>query len=211
PLLPSGHMAPPPAPLPRYATRRGGTVNTVPHNAGIKGEPAEILERIVASYRRGEEIPHSDLDLLEVNGMYGFLFGACMAGRFFEAYYGGPTTGAAWASVLALRTGASGAGRGAVAEWMFDPISAQLVGDERRLDAPKFTLVVAATVRNVGIGVRVPYQAGTVPGRFHLIASSLPAMRLISQAPRVFAGRPLRGQPHTDTLARRALTPVHSA
>ena len=199
----SEYMAPPPEPLPKIAILRGGTVNTVAHNVGVKGKPDQILERVVASYRRGEEIPHSDLDLLEVNGMYGFLFGACMPGRYFEAYYGGPTTGAGWASVLAVRTVASAAVRGQFAKWMFNPIPAEVIVDGQKLEPHEFTLIVAATVKNVGIGVKVPYLAGTVPGRFHLIASSLPMLKLIGQAARVFAGRPLRGQPHTDTLAKK--------
>ena len=203
PQSPNEYMAPPPEPLPKIAILRGGTVNTVAHNVGIKGQPDEILERVVAAYRRGEEIPHSDLDLLEVNGMYGFLFGACMPGRYFEAYYGGPTTGAGWASVLAIRTVASAMVRGQFAKWMFSPIPAELTVDGRVLEQREFTLIVAATVKNVGIGVKVPYLAGTVPGRFHLVASSMPTMKLIGQAARVFAGRPLKGQPHTDTLAKR--------
>jgi diacylglycerol kinase family enzyme len=198
------YLAPPPEPLPKVAILRGGTVNTVAHNVGLKGRPDEILARVVEHYRAGQEIPHSDLDLLEVNGMYGFLFGACMPGRFFEAYYGGPTTGATWASVLAMRTVASAVARGSFAKWMFSPIPAEVTIDGRVLDSRAFTLLVAATVQNVGIGVRVPYRAGTVPGRFHLVASSLPMMNLIGQFARVFGGRPLRGEPHTDTLAKKA-------
>ena len=204
PLIENEYLAPPPEPLPMVAILRGGTVNTVAHNIGLKGRPDEILARVVEQYRSGQEIPHSDLDLLEVNSMYGFLFGACMPGRFFEAYYGGPTTGATWASVLAMRTVASAVARGAFAKWMFSPIPAQVTVDGRPLDSQAFTLLVAATVQNVGIGVRVPYRAGTVPGRFHLVASSLPMMNLVGQFARVFAGRPLRGEPHTDTLAKKA-------
>ena len=204
PQVDNEYLAPPPEPLPKVAILRGGTVNTVAHNIGLKGQPDEILARVVDYYRGGQEIPHSDLDLLEVNGMYGFLFGACMPGRFFEAYYGGPTTGATWASVLAMRTVASGIMRGPFAKWMFSPIPAQITIDGRTLEAREFTLLVAATVQNVGIGVRVPYRAGTVPGRFHIIASSLPMMNLIGQFARVFGGRPLRGEPHTDALARKA-------
>jgi hypothetical protein len=55
-------------------------------------------------------------------------------------------------------------------------------------------------VRDVGIGVKVPYLAGTQPGRFHFIASSLPAGSLVAQVGRVFTGRQLKGSPHTDVL-----------
>jgi diacylglycerol kinase family enzyme len=191
-------------PLPQFGILRGGTVNTVAENLHLKGHPEEILGRLVEHYRKRRPIPHQKVDLLEVNGMCGFLFGAAMPGRFFEAYYGGPTTGAAWAAVLATRTLVSGITRGRFARWLFEPVYAELTVDGKVLDTHHFTLLVAATLRSVGFGVKVTYRAGTAAGRFHLVASSLPAGRLVTQARRVFLGQPLRGQPHADVLAARA-------
>ncbi|HJZ88603.1 MAG TPA: diacylglycerol kinase family protein [Polyangia bacterium] len=192
------------ASLPQFGILRGGTVNTVANNLAVRGHPEEILERLVARIRSGRQVPSAPLDLLRVGGMYGFLFGAAMPGRFFEAYYGGPTTGMAWAGALAARTLASGIARGPFARWLFDPIEIEITVDGVTLPTRHFTLIVAATVRNVGIGVKVTYRAGQRPGRFHLVASSLPASRMVVQAARVFGGRPLKGQPHTDVLAARA-------
>ena len=190
--------------LPQLGILRGGTVNTLAQNLGLRGHPEEILERLVATYRNGRQIPGIGLDLLEVNGMFGFLFGAAMPGRFFEAYYGGPTTGIAWAGLLAARTLVSGFVRGGFSRWLFDPVEAEVTVDDQRLPQHRFTLLVAATLRDVGLGVKVTYRAGEEPGRFHLIASALPALRLMMQAQRVFAGRRLAGSPHFDQLAARA-------
>jgi diacylglycerol kinase family enzyme len=191
-------------PLPRFAILRGGTVNTVARNVGISGHPEEILARLVRRYRAGGAMASVEVDLLEVNGMYGFLYGAGMPGRFFETYYGGPTTGAAWAATLAARAVASGVTGGRFAKWLFEPIDAEITIDGERLAERRFTLIVASTVRDVGLGVRVTYRAGMSPGRFHVIASCLPAARLIGQATRVFRGQALRGKPHNDALAARA-------
>jgi len=207
PNAPTGQVPPAHHPadgLPQFAILRGGTVNTVANNLGVRGHPEEILARLVSRYRNRGSVPRVGVDLLEVNGRYGFLFGAAMPGRFFEAYYGGPATGVAWAGALAARAAASGLLRGSFARWMFEPLEIAIAVDGEAIAARAFTLVVAATVQNVGIGVRITYRAGTQPGRFHLIASSLPPSRLIGQAARVFTGRPLRGTPHTDTLAARA-------
>jgi diacylglycerol kinase family enzyme len=190
--------------LPAFGILRGGTVNTVAGNLGVHGHPEEILARLCERYRQGGDIPSVEHDLLGVNGMYGFLFGAAMPGRFFEAYYGGPRAGVAWAAALAARTVGSGLVRGRFARWMFSPTCAEVTVDGQALAAREFTLIVAATVRDVGLGVKPTYRAGTEPGRFHLVASSLSAGRLVAQAARVFAGRPLRGSPHTDVLAERA-------
>ncbi len=190
-------------PLPRWCILRGGTLNTVATNLGIKGHPEEILGRLVTLVRQRAGIPSRLQDLLGVNDMHGFLFAGAMGGRFLEAYYGGPTTGPAWGAVLAGRTVASAITGGPFARWLFDPLEARLVVDGVPLSQTHFTLLVAATVRDVGIGFRPTYRAGEVPGRFHLVASSLSALRLASQATRVRGGRALRGTPHTDVVAER--------
>ena len=46
------------------------------------------------------------------------------------------------------------------------------------------------------------YRAGEDPDRFHVVASGQSASRLGAQLPRVLLGRPLRGAPHIDALAR---------
>ena len=190
-------------PLPRWCILRGGTLNTVATNLGVKGHPEEVLGRLVTLVRAHAGIPSVTQDLLGVNDMHGFLFAGAMGGRFLEAYYGGPTTGPAWGAVLAGRTVASAVTGGPFARWLFEPLEARIVVDGASLDANRFTLLVASTVTNVGIGFRPTYRAGEVPGRFHLVASSLSALRLASQATRVRGGRRLRGTPHTDVVAGR--------
>jgi diacylglycerol kinase family enzyme len=190
--------------LPNFAILRGGTVNTVAGNVGLRGRPEEILERLVSRYRERKPLRSVPLDSVSVNGMFGFLFGTGMPGRFFDAYYAGPTPGVGWAAVLAARTIASGLYGGKFSSWLFEALPAEVEVDGRKLDADRFTLIVAATVRNVGLGVKIAYRAGERPGHFHFLASSLPASRLVSQPDRVFRGLPLRGQPHEDTLARTA-------
>src|SRR5262245_21884098 len=43
--------------LPRFAILRGGTVNTVASNLGIKGRPEQILGRLVERMRAGQPVP----------------------------------------------------------------------------------------------------------------------------------------------------------
>jgi diacylglycerol kinase family enzyme len=193
------------APLPGLALLRGGTVNTVAQNLGIAGDPEAILGRLVAWEARGEEAPTVGQDLLEVNGMYGFLFASAMGARFLEAYYGGVRPGNAWAVMLAARTVASSLVSGRFARWLFAPVEMELEVDGQRppgLHRPR--LLLASTVRDVGIGMKVTWQAGRQPGRFHLVASELSTTRMALQLHKVMLGRPLDGGPHLDVLARRA-------
>jgi diacylglycerol kinase (ATP) len=192
-------------PLPTIAILRGGTVNTIAENLGIHGEPDAIFERLVAWARRGEEVPSRGQDLLSVNGLYGFLFASLMGARFLEAYYGGLRPGPAWATVLAARTIASSLVKGPFSRWLFSPVEMTLTVDGKRPDGiSRPRLLLASTVPDVGIGMKVTWQAGRQPGRFNLIASELSTTRMALQVDKVLAGKPLSGGPHLDVLAQTA-------
>jgi diacylglycerol kinase family enzyme len=189
-----------PARLPTFAILRGGTVNTIAQNLRITGAPDAILGRIVAALRAGR-LGTVGQDLLEVNGLYGFLFASLMGARFLEAYYGGVRPGVASAALLTTRTMLSSLIQGKMARWLFAPTEAALTVDGEELAPVRYRLLVASTVRDVGMGFRVPWQAGREPGRFHLVASGISTTSMALQLPRVFAGRALAGQPHVDRLA----------
>jgi diacylglycerol kinase family enzyme len=191
--------------LPTLAILRGGTVNTIAENLDLRGEPDAIFERLVAWAARGEEVPSRGQDLLSVNGLYGFLFASLMGARFLEAYYGGPSPGPAWAGLLAARTIASSLVKGRFSQWLFSPVDLTLEVDGKKpehIRRPR--LLLASTVPDVGIGMKVTWQAGRQPGRFHLLATELSTTRMALQVHKVLAGKPLSGGPHLDVLAQRA-------
>jgi diacylglycerol kinase family enzyme len=190
--------------IPTFVLLRGGTVNTVAQNLGITGEPDRILARVVRTLERNDELPIFGQDLLEVNGMFGFLFAAAMGARFLEAYYDGPEPGHAWAAALAARTVVSSLINGPFARWLFSPVPLELEVDGRAPDFPHPRLLVASTVPDVGIGMKVAWRAGRQPARFHLVASALPTTRMALQLHRVLRGQPLAGGPHLDTMAKEA-------
>ncbi len=188
--------------LPRLAMLRGGTVNTVAGNLGIHGRPEHILARLGARLRQGAPLDTVEQDLLEANGMYGFLFAAAMGARFLESYYALPAQGVAAASWLAARTALSSLVMGQEARWLFEPVAVSLVADGEPLPLSRARLLVASTVPDVGLGMRVAWRAGRADGRFHLVASAISTPSMALQLPRVLTGRPLRGTPHEDRLLR---------
>jgi diacylglycerol kinase family enzyme len=150
-------------------------------------------------------VPSRGQDLLSVNGLYGFLFASLMGARFLEAYYGGPSPGPAWAGLLAARTIASSLVKGRFSQWLFSPVELTLEVDGKRPDhITRPRLLLASTVPDVGIGMKVTWQAGRQPGRFHLVATELSTTRMALQVHKVLTGRPLSGGPHLDVLAQRA-------
>jgi diacylglycerol kinase (ATP) len=127
-----------------------------------------------------------------------------MGARFLEAYYGGRRPGVASAALLTARTVVSSLVQGGLARWLFAPVELALTVDGAALPPAPYRLLVASVVRDVGMGFKVPWQAGRQPGRFHLVASGLSTTSMALQLPRVFGGRPLAGAPHLDRLAARA-------
>ena len=195
------------APLPRIAFLRGGTVNTVANNFGVRGRPERLLARLLDDLERvggdGASLDARPNETLTANGRTGFLFGAAMGGRFLEAYYeDGPPT-ALHAATLSARTLASIFVWGKLARRLFAETPVRLVtdGEEQAIRRPR--LLVAATVPDMGVGFRIAWQAGRAPGRFHLIASELSTFQLGWQSHRVLRARPLVGQPHLDRLCER--------
>jgi diacylglycerol kinase (ATP) len=195
--------------LPVLAILRGGTVNTVAENLGIRGKSEDLLTRLVAQARAGDlDTRGQDAICVTVPGQksqIGFLFAAAMGARFLEAYYGGPRPGPAWAGVLAARTIASSLVTGPFARKLFAPLDVDIDVDGRRVtEVPRPTLFVASTVASVGIGMKVAWQAGRQPARFHVICSGLSTVKMALQFRKVVGGQPLDGRPHLDVLAQRA-------
>jgi len=191
--------------LPLVALLRGGTVNTVAQNLGISGAPDELLARLVRDLDE-RTLRTRPQDLLEVNGRFGFLFAAAMGARFLEAYYDTPRPGPMWAGLLAARTVGSSLVTGPFARKLFAPLAVELEVDGAPVPIGPLRLFICSTVPDVGIGMRVAWQAGTVPGRFHLVASRLSTVAMALQLPSVLTGRRLRSwrrDRHLDRLATR--------
>jgi diacylglycerol kinase family enzyme len=194
--------------LPAISILRGGTVNTIAENLRIRGTPEALLDRLIARVR-ARDLSYLGQDSIQVSGgsgdapRFGFLFAAAMGARFLEAYYSGRAPGPAWAGALALRTAASCLVNGPFARRLFSRVPVTLTVDGRVTDqVPAPRLLVASTVPDVGLGMKVAWQAGRQPGRLHLIASNLSTVKMALQLHRVLGGRPLDGAPHLDVLAR---------
>ncbi len=189
--------------LPLVALLRGGTVNTVAQNLCISGAPDALLARLVRGLDE-RTLRTRPQDLLQVNQRFGFLFAAAMGARFLEAYYDSPRPGPLWAGLLALRTVGSSLVTGPFARKLFRPLPVDLEVNGAHIPIGPLRLFICSTVPDVGIGMRVAWQAGTVPGQFHLVASRLSTVAMALQLPSVLTGRALyswRSEHHLDRLA----------
>lgn len=74
-------------PLPKIALLRGGTINMLAQNLGIRGTPESLLFGLVRELGAGGHFPSVRQCCLEVNGQYGFLFGNGTISSFLESFY----------------------------------------------------------------------------------------------------------------------------
>jgi diacylglycerol kinase family enzyme len=195
-----------PRALPRVALAPGGTVCTVARNLGMRGRARPWAERVIraACDATTRTASHPTLRVRDDGGgdRVGFIFGAGLVARFFDAYYEAPRPGRAAAASLVARIFVGSFAGGRLAETVLRPTRAVLKIDGAVHPARDWNLVLASVVRDVGLHMLVPYRAGEENERFHLVASGLAARALARQLPRVLAGKPLGGEPRVDTLAR---------
>jgi methylmalonyl-CoA mutase cobalamin-binding subunit len=203
--------------LPPIAFAPGGTVCTVARNLGMTGGARAYAARIVEAACNGgtRAVAQSTLRVRDDGGgdRVGFIFGAGLVLRFFEAYYAAPRQGLVAAARLVARVFAGSLSGSAFAKHVLHPARCSLQvdrGGETRTtgardeleDNHEWSLVLASVIRDVGLHVLVPYRAGEETDRFHLVASGLPPRALGMQLPRALRGLPLTGEPRVDVLAR---------
>ena len=193
-------------PLPPIALAPGGTVCTVARNHGMTGSARAYSRRIVRAVCNGTAHTEARPTLRVVDDeggdRVGFIFGAGLVVRFFEAYYAAPRQGLAAAARIVARVFAGSVAGSAYARRLLGPTRCTLRVDGEPNAGREWSLVLASVVRDVGLHMLVPYRAGEELERFHVVASSLAPRALGAQLPRALAGRPLTGAPRVDALAR---------
>jgi diacylglycerol kinase family enzyme len=176
------------APLPSVAVLRGGTINVLASNLGVRGSPEEILFRLTEWHASGEPMPTQRLSTLYVDDTYGFLFGNGTAAAFLKEYYkrkSGPA-GAAWWCFRVWASRFFGA-------QLYDSV----VRDYRQVllpsDAPAVDhttcAVFASTLPRMPFGVPLFPKVRGNPGRFQVVSFTFAARDAVWQLPIALATR----------------------
>jgi len=196
------------APLPRFAFAPGGTVSTTARNWGLHGPLARYAKTLVESVAndRAREDERPSLRVTDDAGgdRVGFIWGAGLVARFFDAYYASPHAGYAGAARIVARIFVGSFTRGELARRVLTPVPCELRIDGDLQHARGYSLMASSVVRDLGLHMHVLHRAGEDPERVHFVASPLGAPRLGPQMPLVLLGKKLHGRDHVDALAREA-------
>ena len=84
--------------LPHIAVLRGGNMNVLAQNLGIKGTPEQVLYRLIEKHSTQPELSYIRKQSLMIDGKVGFLFANGTPAAFLEKFYENKTgaLGAAW-------------------------------------------------------------------------------------------------------------------
>ncbi len=74
-------------PLPKIALLRGGTINIIAGNLGIRGSSKHLLLNLVERFHAGEPFKEQTVQTLKCEDQYGFIFTGGFASNFLVEYY----------------------------------------------------------------------------------------------------------------------------
>lgn len=175
-------------PLPKIAFLRGGTMNAIANILGIHGSPEQILSNLILKYHEEEEFETTEVDLIEINGRYGFLFGNGLVSRFIELYYknkGGP----AHAFVLLMKVIGTALFGTQLIRDLCERFNARVVVDGVEWGYKNFVFIGAGTVESFNFGFRPLYRARKNPGLFQIIGGSGTPLQILGTFPMILMSR----------------------
>jgi diacylglycerol kinase family enzyme len=196
--------------LPPIGFAPGGTVCTVARNWAPYAY-GQAYARHLIECALDEEVTVTRRPTLRVRDdrggdRIGFIFGAGLVARFFDAYYDAQTQGRALgygtAARLVARIFAGSFMSGALANRVLTPGPARIFVDGQRQAPDAWSIIAASVVRDLGLHMHLLYRAAESTSAFHFVASALPPRQLSPQVGRVLLGRSLTGEGRVDVLAR---------
>jgi diacylglycerol kinase family enzyme len=190
--------------LPLFVALRGGTINNVSRTIGGPTRPEAFLGKVMSAYRARRPFVTMDRPLLRVNGeIYGSIVGAGLITHFLEEYYEGSNPRPASAAGLLVRCGISWLAGGEFIRRIVPTLKARAECDSEALPYDAYTLVIASSVRHIGLGVQPFYLSGRKTGYFHVLAGPASPGQLLRKLPRFRRGFPAGLDTLYDNIARR--------
>ena len=156
-------------PLPQIALLRGGTINVLAGNLGIRGTPEQVLFRLVEMHSRGENIPSERIRTLVIDGNFGFLFGNGTAASFLKVFYQNKT-GPVGAVLLIARLYLASIFNKPLYESVVSAHEMTLRSGDREPLTCKSIAVMASSVERGPLGIRVFAKARRGPHAFQALA-----------------------------------------
>ncbi len=177
--------------MPLLFPLRGGTLNVLADNLGLKGRPDQLARRVMGIVDGSDQLPWTTIPTLrlqiELEGRsereYGFFFGNGALYRFDQVYYRETRGGSLAAAALFAKCAAAGALRRTRYSSVFGTTPMRVTVDGFRMPGDSFTIVLAVAFKKVVLTFN-PFREGD-GGDFYTLATSLPFSRMITRLDRL--------------------------
>ena len=178
-------------------------MNTVAHSLScINGTPQKIVSTVVEKYRRGEPFTLTERNILKANDWYGFIIGSGLSANFIQAYDEGEGRGPIKAAKVILKGVSSAIFGTNYADKLVEPVRANIWLAGRELPSAQYTLILASSLKEVGLGFKPTYFAGQKDGFFHFIGGNLSAFEIAKNLSNMWLGKPMKGRELYDEVCR---------
>jgi len=180
-------------PLPKVTFLRGGTMNTLANACNIKGAPEKILSNLIYKYHEDELFEMTEMDLMQINEKYGFIFGCGVIFRFMQAYYTGTPPSPPKASWVLTHSISSALMNGPFARKMFARYDAEVSVNGKKWPFANWSALYCGSIPILGLKFRVFHYSEEV-GKFHAIGFSLPPRNVLRHVGDMFFGKPSKSE-----------------
>ena len=189
-------------PLPKIALLRGGTMNNLANQLKIKGKSEKILSNLILKYHEGLPFKEFGIEMVRINGAYGFLFGMGLISRFIKVYQdveGGPTPArGAWLLAKAMF---SSFVNGRFSRQLSERFDCKISFDGKPAPFKNYMMIFAGTMSTLGFNFRPLYRATSIRGKFQSVCISATGRQLLFTFPRAFFALPARSEHYVDEMA----------
>ncbi len=193
-------------PLPKIALLRGGTMNNLAGQLGIRGAPEKVLSNLIVKYHENEPFRETQFNMIRVNGVYGFIFGMGVVSRFIHVYEnveGGPTPQrGAW---VLFHAAVSTLINGRFARHLCERFNARLTLDGKVQPFKNYNMIFAGTMETLGLHFNPLYRATSEIGKFQSVDISATPRQLLTTFPRAFFARPANSEHYIDEMCSEML------
>lgn len=188
-------------PLPKIALLRGGTMNNVANALGAKGLPEKLLANLIYKYHTGAEFKTTEVDLMNVNGKFGFLWGMGLISRFMEEYYRSEKKTPFNAGKLLAKFLAGALFHTKFILRMCERFDARVTVNGKEWPYKNYTLIHAGTIETFGLHFDPFHRAREKPGHFHIIGASSVPRHILFGFPWIFMRKKVPSEHYLEDVA----------
>lgn len=173
-------------PLPAVTLTRGGTINTIARSLEASRPADDALARLLdqAPPRLDSVRPLVQVEPEGAPARLGMIFVSGVAARWLELYYEGDDLGPGAAAALVARIARSALTGTRLARQLFERRRVAISVDGDGLaGVESFTVMGAATVKDIGLGFRPFHSAGSDLERIHFLFTDAGPLRVCLELP----------------------------